>query len=315
MNTVASSVPHPGSPAGNAELRFEPQGVSIARLSAYLDLAKPRIALMVLLCAAAGFILGSRGVWQPVLLLHASIGILLAVVSSSTFNQWYERETDARMPRTQDRPLPSSRLSVSEVLIFALLTGTLAVSYLAVTVNSLTAGLAALSIVLYAGCYTPLKRHTTFCTVVGAIPGALPPVLGWTAAGGELNLGAFSLFALLFVWQFPHFLAIAWLYRDQYEQAGLKMVPGRGRPGINGAVAAGYALVLIPISLLPVQLGLTGDLYGVSAMVLGGIYAWTAIRFQRRETRRQARHVIWASLVYLPVVLSVLTLDHLRLIQ
>jgi protoheme IX farnesyltransferase len=315
MNTAVSHVSHPGSTAGAAELTFERGAVSGIRLAAYLELAKPRIALMVVLSAAAGFILGSRGIWQPLPLMNASIGILLAVVSSSAFNQWYERETDARMPRTQDRPLPSFRLSVAEVFVFALITGVASVSYLAVTVNFLTAGLAASSIVLYAGCYTPLKRYTTFCTVVGAIPGALPPVLGWTASGAELNLAAFSLFAILFVWQFPHFLAIAWLYRDQYEQAGLKMVPGHGRPGINGAIAASYALVLIPISLLPVQLGLTGDLYGLAAMVLGGIYAWTAIRFQRSETRRRARHVVWASLVYLPAVLCVLTLDHLRLIN
>src|SRR5690606_15210888 len=145
-----------------------------------------------------------------------------------------------------------------------------------VWVNALTAWMTLLTTVLYAGLYTPLKRYTALCTAVGAVPGALPPVLGWTAAGGQLDWGAFALFAILFVWQFPHFLAIAWMSSSQYERAGLHLVPGRGRPGLSGSVSTAYALVLVPVSLLPVQLGLAGDLYGLIAVVLGGLYVWSA---------------------------------------
>jgi protoheme IX farnesyltransferase len=150
---------------------------------------------------------------------------------------------------------------------------------------------------------------------VGAVPGALPPVLGWTAAGGELGASAFSLFAILFLWHFPHFLAIAWMYRDQYRQAGLKMVPGGERAGVIGVIATVYALSLIPVSLLPLHWGLCGDLYGILAAALGLIYAGTAAWFQRDQTRGRARRLLWVSLIYLPTLFMALTLDHLRLLR
>lgn len=315
MTSLATPVQSRPQAIPAAHLDCAGTAVNSRRLAAYAELAKPRIALMVLLATAVGYVLGSHGDWRPVVLLHASLGIVLAVVSSSAFNQYLERRTDARMQRTRSRPLPTSRLLPGEVLAFAAVCGAASGIYLALTVNVVTAALAVLSILLYAGCYTPLKRHTSFCTVIGAIPGALPPVLGWTASGAELNAAAFALFAIVFVWQFPHFLAIAWLYREQYEQAGLKMVPGRGRGGIIGLICAGYALVLIPVSLLPVQLGLSGDLYGIVAICLGVMYAWAALLFQRNEVRTRARRLLWASLVYLPGVLVTLVLDHLRLLS
>ncbi len=284
-----------------------------SRWSAYLLLAKPRIGLMVLLATGVGYILGSRGIWQPWPLMHASIGILLAVIAASAFNQIYERNTDALMPRTKNRPLPASRLSVWEVCTFATLCGLFSVVYLSLFVNPTTAWLTLATILLYAACYTPLKRHTSFCTVVGAIPGALPPVLGWTAAGAPLDARAFSLFAIMFVWQFPHFLAIAWLYRDQYEQAGLKMLPGNGRSGITGAISSAYAILLIPISLLPVHWGLCGEWYGVVALLSGIAYALMAFLFQLSESRREARRLLWVSLAYLPLVMIALVLDNVRL--
>jgi protoheme IX farnesyltransferase len=313
MTTMTSP---PSAPAAEAVALDCPSLASgLSRLAAYLELAKPRIGLMVLLCVAVGYVAGSAGTFRIVPLVHACTGILLAVIASSALNQFFERETDARMPRTQGRPLPSDRLAPSEVFWFALACGLASCVYLWTALNPLTAGLTGLTIVLYALCYTPLKRHTALCTAVGAVPGAMPPVLGWVAAGAPLNGAAFSLFAILFVWQFPHFLAIAWLYKDQYRRAGLKMLPAEGRSGVTGAVAAGYALVLIPVSLLPVQGGLAGVGYAAAALALGILYAWTALAFQRQETRGNARLVLWASLLYLPGVLLALTFDHLRLLS
>lgn len=289
--------------------------VEPSRLSAYLELAKARIAVMVLFSMGVGFVLASEGLWQPAVFVHACIGVFLAVVSSSTLNQYLERHTDGKMLRTAKRPLPMGKLTAGEVLLFGLLTGTIGVLYLLVMVNVTTALLTLATIFLYVAAYTPLKRVTPFCTVIGAIPGAAPPVLGWTAAGGELGLAAFSLFAILFVWQFPHFLAIAWMYHDQYKNAGLRMVPGRGRSGVVGAVSLAYALVLIPVSLLPMQLDLAGVNYAVVAVLVGLAYAFAAFLFQREESRQRARQLLWVSLAYLPCLQMSLILDHLRLLS
>lgn len=286
-----------------------------SRFAYYSELAKPRIAMMVLLSMGVGYLLASEGSWALLPLIHASVGVVLAVFSASAFNQLIERHTDARMPRTEQRPLPAGNLSVGEVFWFATLCSVVSFVYLYTLVNPLTAWLTSLTTVLYAAVYTPLKRYTTFCTAIGAIPGAAPPVLGWVAAGGNLDLACFSLFAILFVWQFPHFLAIAWMYQDQYAGAGLKMVPGNGRLKIVGAVSLGYALILLPIGLLPSQLGLAGDLYGFISLLLGSVYLYAAIRFYQSETRLRARRLLFASLIYLPGVLLAMTLDHLRLID
>lgn len=286
-----------------------------SRLAAYCELGKPRIAVMVLLSMAMGFLLGSQGEFHGGMLLQAGVGVFLAVLASSAWNQYLERNTDALMPRTRSRPLPSGRLHPAEVLLFGVAATAASFVQLWLFVNPLTAWLSLATIGLYAACYTPLKRHSSLCTVIGAVPGAMPPALGWTAAGGQLDAGAFSLFALLFVWQFPHFLAIAWMYQDQYAAAGLRMTPGQGRPGIVGAIAAGYALVLIPVSLLPIAVGLGGNLYGAAAVAAGVWYAAAALRFQREETRLRARKLLWASLAYLPAVMLALTVDHLRLLS
>lgn len=324
MNSIATPVsPKPAVRSGplhsghvhTGAVEFVHVAGRAGRLAAYLELAKPRIAIMVLVAVSVGYLLASQGNWNPWPLGHACLGILLAVVASSALNQILERKTDSLMPRTQGRPLPSARLKTSEVVIFALLCSAISFVYLLLTVNTLTAFLTLTTTVLYAGCYTPLKRHSALCTVVGAVPGALPPVLGWAAAGNGLDLGAFSLFAILFIWQFPHFLAIGWIYQDQYRDAGLKMLPGNGMPGIVGVISTGYALVLIPISLLPAKIGLTGQLYPLIALIMGGAYLWSAVCFQRNESRKNARMVVWVSLVYLPIILAALAFDHLRLLQ
>ncbi|MBC8115092.1 MAG: protoheme IX farnesyltransferase [Candidatus Saccharimonas sp.] len=285
------------------------------RVADYTEIAKPRISLMVLLTVTVGYLLGIDGAWSAVTLFHAWFGIALVAMGSSALNQWFERETDGRMRRTMNRPLPSGRLRPAEVLTLGIVCGVAGTVYLAAFVNGPTAAMTALTFVLYAGVYTPLKRVTSLCTAVGAIPGALPPVLGWLAAGGRLDWNAGSLFGLLFLWQFPHFLAIAWLHKDDYCAAGLRMLPaGRSLPHVTGLLAVGYALGLIPVSLLPAYFGIAGLAYSATALVLGIVYLIASIQFAYDETRESARRVLWTSLVYLPLVLVVLTWDHLRLL-
>jgi heme o synthase len=290
-----------------------------ARLADYLELTKPRIAVMAMFAVAVGYALASEG---PVLagpLFPALCGIGLVAVASSMINQWMERETDARMHRTAERPIPSGRILPGEALSLGLACGVVGTLCLLLTVNRLTALLALATFASYTLVYTPLKRRTSLCTALGAIPGALPPVLGWTAAGGQLDGGAFALFCLLFLWQFPHFLAIAWLYRDDYSRAALKMLPHVVQSGqarhVTGCLAAGYAAALIPASLLVREWGLAGARYTVAAIVLGIGYLLMSLAFARNESRESARRLLYYSLVYLPLLLIVLTWDHWSLLR
>lgn len=288
----------------------------LQRLHDYVELTKPRIAVMATVTVVVGYLLGGRGVWQIEPLLHSLVGILLVAASSSALNQWIERRRDARMPRTADRPLPAGRLVPGEVLLFGSMCGLVGIVHLAVAVNLLTAGLAAGTLLLYVGVYTPLKTRTGLCTTIGAIPGALPPVLGYTAASGRLDAGAVALFAILFLWQFPHFLAIAWLYRDQYARAGMRMVPfGGDRAHVVGLLGVGYAIALIPVSLWPSRIGLAGDAYFAVALVLGIAYAGLSLAFARSETRTSARRLVYGSLLYLPILLGTLVWNHVTLLQ
>jgi len=287
-----------------------------SRIADYLEIAKLRISVMVLLTVSVGYVLALQEAASYLPLLHACIGVTLSAIGASAVNQWIERKTDGRMRRTMNRPLPAQRLSPAEVLLLGLTCAALGSGYLLYTVNTQTAAMTFLTFVLYAFVYTPLKRVTSLCTAVGAIPGALPPVLGWLAAGGQLDSMAFALFGVLFLWQFPHFLAIAWMYREDYCAAGLRMLPaGKSMPHVTGLLAVGYALGLIPVSLLPAYLGEAGLVYTCVAVVLGFAYLAASIRFAWDETRTSARRVLLTSLVYLPVLLLVLTWDHLRLLE
>ena len=289
---------------------------TMSRLADYMEIVKPRISLMVLLTVSCGFVLGMESASVTVTLLHACLGIALVAVGSSAVNQWIERETDGRMRRTMNRPLPSGRLAPAEVLFLGFASAAIGCTYLVSTVNSQTAFFTGLTFVLYAGVYTPLKRITSLCTVVGAIPGAMPPVLGWLAAGGQLDTSAFALFATLFLWQFPHFFAIAWLYRDEYCQAGLRMLPaGKSLPHVTGLLAVTYALFLIPVSLLPSQCGMAGGTYTLVAIALGTAYLIASVQFAWQETRSSARWLLWTSLIYLPTLLLTLVWDHHRLLD
>jgi len=292
------------------------RSVTASRIADYLILTKPRISVLVLVTVSAGYALGSADAWRGLPLMHALFGIALVAAASSAFNQLLERDSDALMLRTFNRPLPAGRLSMAEVLLFGLVTGVCGIAWLALFVNATTAVLTALTLVLYAGLYTPLKRRTSFCTAVGAIPGALPPVLGWAAVGAPLNIEAFSLFAILFLWQFPHFLAIAWIYRNEYAEAGLRMLPTRGRmPRVTGLMAVGYAVALVPLSLFPAACGLAGNAYLVVAFILSVGYLAAAAQFAAHESVRTARRLLWTSLVYLPVLLVTLVWDHFSLLS
>jgi len=288
----------------------------ISRAADYLEIAKPRISVMVLMTVSVGYVMALQEAASYLPLLHACLGVSLSAIGASAVNQWIERKTDGRMRRTMNRPLPAQRLSPAEVLTLGLVCAALGSGWLLYTVNTLTAAMTFLTFFLYAFVYTPLKRYTSLCTAVGAIPGALPPVLGWLAAGGALDWTAFSLFGILFLWQFPHFLAIAWMYRDDYCAAGLRMLPaGRSMPHVTGLLAVGYALGLIPISLLPAYFGAAGMVYSSVAIVLGMAYLLASIGFAWEETRGSARRLLLVSLVYLPVLLLTLTWDHLRLLE
>lgn len=306
----------------HAVMSAAPDDVAASRMSNYVVLAKPRIAVMVLFTVALGFALGATGsgaagsiwTWSFV---HGLVGIGLTAVASGALNQWWERETDGQMVRTAKRPLVTGRLAPVEALVFGLLLGVAGIVYLAMLVNPLTAVLAAATLLSYTLVYTPLKRVSSVAVILGAIPGAMPPVLGWTAAGRGLEPGAFGLFAILFLWQFPHFLAIAWMYRGEYARAGLKMLPGGcdqqdGAPNTPaGALAVVYALLLVPVSLQPVLVGMAGWEYLVVAMGLGLWYVRSAIAFWQNPTRPTARRVLLTSVMYLPLLLAVLVIDHL----
>jgi protoheme IX farnesyltransferase len=278
--------------------------------SDYLELTKPRISALVLVTVAVSAFMAHWGPPAPFLLLHTLIGTALVAASASAWNQRLERRTDALMDRTADRPLPSGRLSDREVLWFGGLTIVAGLGYLAVAVSLLTAALGAATWLLYVVVYTPLKSRTPLNTVVGAVAGALPTLMGWTAVGGSLSfelagggLKAATLFLIVYLWQFPHFMAIAWIYRRQYAQAGLKMLtvvdPTGWRAGTQAVVAA---LALVPVSLAPI-LQNAGPIYFVAASVLGLIYFAAAASFCRWRDERSARRLLRISLVYLPALL------------
>ncbi|HSQ57703.1 MAG TPA: heme o synthase [Gemmata sp.] len=286
-----------------------------SRLGDYLELTKPRIAVMALFTVAAGYLLGAGGAPEFRVLLNALVGSALVAAGGSALNQLMERHSDARMRRTANRPLPGGRLSAEEVAIVgAVLSGT-GLAYLLATVSIAATIAAGLTFALYVLVYTPLKTLTAWNTIVGAIPGALPPVIGWCAARGwEGGLGASALFLILFVWQVPHFLAIAWMYREEYARAGLRMLPGSDPGGrTTSAVMLLTAAALVPAGLLPVAAGIGGRSYGIGAAMLALLFFRQTLNFARDRGDAQARRVLHASLLYLPGVFGLLLVDALLL--
>lgn len=264
----------------------------------------------MVLTAAAGFYLGSGAPVDVVLLLHTLIGTALVAGGTNAFNQLRERDVDALMRRTRGRPLPSGRITPRAAGVFAGIISLGGVGYLALAVNLLTAGLAALTLASYVLLYTPLKRRTSLNTLIGAVPGALPIVGGWTAAGGALGPAVAALFWILFLWQLPHFLALAWIYRDEYREAGLAMLAARDPEGTQtGRMVLLYAMALLPVSLLPTLLGVTGAVYFFGALVLGLGYAVMAGVMIRAATAPRAWRLFFVSIVYLPALLTLMVLD------
>ena len=278
-------------------------------VAVYADLVKARLTLLVLLTTLVGFYVGQRGPMDYRVMFHVLLGTALVASGAAALNQLLEREHDARMRRTAGRPLPSGRLQPVTVMLFGGICALAGTLYLALLVNPLTSVLGAVSLVSYLFIYTPLKRLTWVNTAVGAVPGALPPLMGWAAARGELN-GGWALFAIVACWQMPHFFAIAWIYKDEYAKAGFQMLPGVDPDGSRTArQVVGYTLGLLPLGLCPFLLHLAGPLYLVSAVLLGGAYLGYAVQFARRLDVASAKRLFFASIVYLPLLLIALVAD------
>lgn len=282
--------------------------------SDYLALAKPRVVLMVLTTTVVGFYLGSGATPNYWLLLTTLVGTALAAGGTLALNQYIERDLDAHMERTRNRPLPAGRLRPVDALAFGAAITVIGLAMLTLGVNPLSGLVTTLTVVSYLFAYTPLKRHSPLCTLIGAIPGALPPVTGWVAATGELNAGAWSLFAILFFWQLPHSLAIARLYAADYARAGFRLLPvveGDGSSTERQIVGNGAALVLV--GLVPTLVGIAGPMYFAAAFVLGMAFFASTLWMAYARTIGAARRVLFASLIYLPLVLAAMAVDKVPL--
>lgn len=280
------------------------------RIAAYVELTKPRITFLIVLTSAAGFALASRGSLDYFGLFSALVGISLLSSGIATLNQYAERDLDGLMRRTATRPLPAGKLMPWEALAFGTVLTVLAEVYLLLLVNPLSAWLGLTVIAGYLFGYTPLKTKTSLSTLVGAFPGAVPPLIGWTAARDSISIEAWVLFAILFLWQFPHFLAIAWMYREDYTRAGVRMLPVVEPDGrVTGQQIVVYTLMLIPVSLLPAALGMSGRIYLYGACVLGALFLYSSIRAAFSMSRRQARRLLLASVLYLPLLFILMVLN------
>jgi protoheme IX farnesyltransferase len=289
----------------------EAPSLARSRLADYLMLTKPRLTIMVLFTVAAGALLAAAGSPDWAILCHTVIGTALVAGGGSALNQFLERDSDGLMCRTESRPLPAGRLLPVEVLVFGIALGLAGIVYLALVVRQpLAALVAAVTILSYVFVYTPLKRKTTLNTLIGAVSGALPPLIGWSAVRGSFDLEIVSVFAMLFLWQIPHFLAIAWIYREDYDRAGLCMLPVVDRDGsMSARQMVGYCLALLAASLLPLLLGRAGGLYLAGALALGAGFLGFAVAFWRVRSLARARGVLRASLIYLPALLALLVID------
>jgi heme o synthase len=284
----------------------------------YLALTKPRITWLILMSTGVGYFFGlKRAFFNPetgmadwALLLHTLIGTGLIASGTAALNQWSERDADLLMRRTSARPLPSGRMTAPRALWFGIALAVLGFAELALRVNMLAAWLGAFTLGSYLFIYTPLKQRSHLSTVIGALPGAMPPLMGYAASYGSLTPEAWTLFAILFIWQFPHFLAIAWMYREDYARAGIRMLPVVEPDGMStGRQIILYASTLIPVSLFPVLFGMSGRIYLVGALILGGWFLYTGVRVAFDLTNVRARHVLLASIIYLPAIYGLMVFD------
>lgn len=287
-----------------------PRAVLSRRLADYAALTKPRVVLMVLVTTLAGYYLGAAGALATGLVLHALVGTALAAAGTMALNQYLERDRDARMARTCLRPLPAGRLTAREGLLVGVTLLGLGLAYLFAYTNALAAGITAAIAASYLLVYTPLKTVTPLCSLVGAVPGALPPVAGWAIARGSVDIEALVLFGIMFLWQIPHTLAISALYRDDYARAGIRVLPTVDRHGPSTALyAVGHCLALLPVALMPTVFGFAGPVYFLVALTLGLVFLWSAVGLARLGTLESARRLMFTSLVYLPTLLGILAFD------
>src|SRR5688500_10264244 len=305
----------PGAPAAGVH----PHGaarpdasVAVHRLADFVALTKPRLNLLVLVTTLAGLFLASPAGVEFGLLVNTLVGTALVAGGAAALNQVWERRSDALMRRTSMRPLPGGRLGAALRAWFGVRLAAIGLAQLGVAGNATAAGVAGATLISYVLVYTTLKLRTPLATLVGAIPGALPPVIGWTAATGRISLEALVLFGIMFFWQMPHFLAIAWLYRDDYARAGIPLLPVLEPDGRRtGQQALSHAAALWPVSLLPAVVGLAGIAYVIVATILGLLFIWLTMRFARERSMSNARTLFLFSITYLPLLLGALVADRL----
>src|SRR5262247_1060553 len=315
MEVITAADPS-AAPSPEIAAKSPPRALSFNEiLAAYFELTKPRITSLVVLSALAGFALGSPSAIDWVRLLHAALGVALLSGGINALNQYWERDLDALMRRTKLRPLPAGKLPTSSALFFGVAVSLVAEAYLAWFLNPLTAFWGLVAMASYLFLYTPLKTRTHWCTFIGAFPGALPPLLGWAAARNEVGIEAATLFGIMFLWQFPHFHAIATIYREDYARAGIRMLPVI-EPGGKATARqiVGYTMALVPVSLLPAFLhfsGLhfSGWIYLAGAAVLGGWFLHAGVAAAKQPTTEQARRLLKVSVIYLPLLLVCMVLN------
>jgi protoheme IX farnesyltransferase len=290
-----------------------PAVLTRSRIADYVELTKPRIALLVLFTVIIGAFLAGGVAADVWLVFHTVLGTTLVAAGASALNQYLERRPDSRMRRTQRRPLPSGRLRPFEALAFGVSLGIVGIIYLAALLpHMLAAVVAAVTFLTYVFVYTPLKRITTLNTLVGAVPGALPPLIGWAAVRGTIDMAGVGLFLIIFFWQVPHFLAIAWIYREDYARGGFQMLPVADRDGgLTARNMVLYCLALVPASLIPFVTGVVGAIYLIGAVVLGLLFLASTIGFWREANDAHARRVLRGSLIYLPAIMMLLLVDGL----
>ncbi|MCC6858912.1 MAG: protoheme IX farnesyltransferase [Bryobacterales bacterium] len=276
----------------------------------YVELTKPRITWLILMSTAVGFYFGAREVWDWLAAFHTLVGTGLIASGTAALNQWYERDADRKMRRTAGRPIPAGRLSASRALIFGTALSAAGFLQLSLGANLLSGVLGLITLLSYLFLYTPLKQRTHLSTVIGAVPGAMPPMIGYAGACGSLTLEAWVLFTILFLWQFPHFLAIAWMYREDYARAGIVMLPVAYPDGeATARQMVMYSLALIPVSMVPSLLGMAGKFYFFGALVLSLLYLYSGLRASLERTIGRARTVLVASVFYLPLIYGLMLLD------
>ena len=302
IDTLASSgKPSEATPRGRSRMAAD-----------YAELLKARLTLLVLLTTAVGYYLGASAPVRYAGLFHVVFGTAGAAAGAAALNQWWERKVDALMHRTKDRPVPGGRMRPVEALMVGAVLSLGGTVYLAVTCNALSAALAALTIAIYIFAYTPLKRISTFNTLVGAVPGALPPLIGWVAARGRIDPGAWGLFAIMMLWQLPHFFAIAWMYREDYSRAGFQMISNDDNTGNRSASqSVFFAMLLLIVAGLPAFVGVVSQIFVPIELVLGGWYVVMAMRFLQKRTAPAARSLFLTSILYLPLLLAALVLTKL----